>query len=156
MEWKYLPDPPLRQIFNNIDVSDLISCNEVCIRWNKISKDPLIWKHLFFRRIEMLDENSNREDGLSNTIDVYINWKDMCVRLINEFPSVFIPTIPKPKLIVYNPRQSLAGTNLDLLETTLVICIKTISVEYNLIFPDSNPWNLIGTVHYWANYAKVK
>ena len=134
MEWKYLPDTTLQQIFKNLDVCDVICCSEVCVRWNAISKDTLIWKHLFFRRFEIVDENSNREDGFAETINTYINWKSVCVRLINEFPSIFIPTRLKHKLIIYHTGYSLAGTKVTLKEGSLVVlCIKTMNVEYNLV-----------------------
>lgn len=45
--WSVIPENVLVRIFKQLRARDILSCSEVCKRWNFISNDSLLWKHKF-------------------------------------------------------------------------------------------------------------
>lgn len=45
--WKFIPEDILVKIFKLVSVKDILSCSEVCKRWNFVSQDSLLWKFKF-------------------------------------------------------------------------------------------------------------
>lgn len=45
MGWRNIPEPVLIMIYKMIPPEDVVSCGKVCVRWNQIHHDPLLWKY---------------------------------------------------------------------------------------------------------------
>ena len=49
INWKNIPVPVLTKIVKQLNLKDVISCSEVCLNWNIVCEDHLLWKHLIKR-----------------------------------------------------------------------------------------------------------
>uniref|UniRef100_T1HBG4 Uncharacterized protein n=1 Tax=Rhodnius prolixus TaxID=13249 RepID=T1HBG4_RHOPR len=47
--WTVIPDSVLLHIFNFLSAKEVLNAGLTCKRWNMISLDDILWKHLFFR-----------------------------------------------------------------------------------------------------------
>ena len=47
--WDYVPDSILLMIFKYLNPKQLVAIGEVCRSWNRVSKDEMLWKDLFYR-----------------------------------------------------------------------------------------------------------
>lgn len=48
-KWFYMPDFVLLIIFQYLNPRQLLTAGEVCKSWNRVSRDELLWKALFYR-----------------------------------------------------------------------------------------------------------
>ena len=47
--WGNIPEPILINIMKKLNLKDVITCSEVCVNWNIVCEDELLWKCLFKR-----------------------------------------------------------------------------------------------------------
>ena len=90
--WNDIPEPVLIKILKRLDIKDVIACSEVCIDWNRASEDQLLWKHHFSR---MFGREHN-DTGIEKHFELKscsTSWKEECIRLIDNVPTVLIQTL---------------------------------------------------------------
>ena len=80
-QWSKLSDPLLMMIFKKLKVEDIVSCSTVCINWNEISQDNLLWKYLFSRDFSKRNRKFHLKAGARS-------WKGEYIRLKEEYPCV--------------------------------------------------------------------
>lgn len=49
LHWYYIPDSILLSIFQYLTPKEIVNVGLVCTSWNRISKDELLWKKLFYK-----------------------------------------------------------------------------------------------------------
>ena len=49
IDWYYMPDSILLSIFQYLNPKELLTAGEVSRSWNRVSRDELLWKKLFYR-----------------------------------------------------------------------------------------------------------
>lgn len=47
--WCNIPEPILINIMKKLNLKDVITCSEVCLNWNIVCEDQLLWKYLLDR-----------------------------------------------------------------------------------------------------------
>ena len=47
--WDNLPEPILINIMKKLNLKDVVTCSEVCMNWNIVCEDQLLWKYLLHR-----------------------------------------------------------------------------------------------------------
>jgi F-box-like len=60
--WSLIPENVLVRILKLLSAKDILSCSEVCKRWNFISNDSLLWKYKFTSDFKV-DKNIPRRPG---------------------------------------------------------------------------------------------
>ncbi|KAL7306531.1 hypothetical protein TKK_0001224 [Trichogramma kaykai] len=48
IDWSYMPDTVLLSIFQYLSPKELLTSGEVCTSWNRVSRDEMLWKRLFY------------------------------------------------------------------------------------------------------------
>lgn len=91
--WGILPDPLLVMIFQTLEVKDVVSCSEVCVNWNDICKDQLLWKHLFIRDLEVKKSNTDGRSIYPELRHVALRWKDEYIRVTDHVPCILTQTL---------------------------------------------------------------
>ena len=87
--WRTLSDPLLVMIFKNLEVKDVVSCSNVCINWNSISQDNLLWKYLFRRDYGKQKRKRYKRRIVDFTMKPdAASWKEEYIRLKEGFPCV--------------------------------------------------------------------
>jgi F-box-like len=51
-----IPDDILFEIFSNLDVPDLLKCEDVCGAWRTILRSRCLWKKLFERKVLRIND----------------------------------------------------------------------------------------------------
>ena len=90
--WNDIPEPVLIKILKRLDIKDVIACSEVCVDWNRATEDQLLWKHLFSRMFG----KKNNDNGIEKNFELKsgsTSWKEECIRLIDNVPTVLIQTL---------------------------------------------------------------
>lgn len=68
--WNYAPDSILLHIFGYLKAKDLLNVGPVCQLWWRISRDDIIWKHLFIRDYR-INPNIQIMPGIEYAFDVH-------------------------------------------------------------------------------------
>ena len=101
--WHILPDSLLFEIFSFFCAEDLSRASSVCGSWNRVSRDPFLWRELFCRRWDLLSRI--KKYGLTPHVPLMLpdssatlsspscaerssSWRDEYVRLECETPCV--------------------------------------------------------------------
>jgi len=103
MDWENLPDAVLLMVLCKLSVASVISVSSTCRRWSDISKDNLLWKHLFLRDWRLPRNTSLREKAES--------WREEYVRLVETPPTECVQTITTHKDEVLHVSYSNDGKN---------------------------------------------
>lgn len=73
-EWSLAPENILVRIFKYLSVKDILTCSEVCKRWNFVSADSLLWKYKFTHDFK-IDKSIPRKPGESPSVTSSVaNW----------------------------------------------------------------------------------
>ena len=93
-EWSILSDPLLVMIFKKLEVKDVVSCSNVCINWNSICQDNLLWKYLFRRDYGKQKRKTHNRKKRDFTLKPgAASWKEEYIRLKESFPCVPTQTL---------------------------------------------------------------
>ena len=87
--WSMLSDPLLVMIFKTLEVKDISSCSNVCVNWNIICQDNLLWKHLFRR--DFVNRRKRKKHKNKDEIRLKpgaVSWKEEYIRLKDRYPCV--------------------------------------------------------------------
>ena len=84
--WSILQDPLLLKIFSELKVNEISACSEVCLNWNRIAQDDILWKYLF-KRDFLCQKNSSKINATSgNPKPLESSWKNEYERLKDRVP----------------------------------------------------------------------
>ena len=92
MGWRNIPEPVLLMIYKLIEPEDVTSCGNVCIRWNQIHRDELLWKHFFFTRLNVRVTKSIQEkidSGCLDLLEKYFCLKDHPSKSLQIFKTCY-------------------------------------------------------------------
>ena len=79
-----MPENILLTIFERLKVKDLISCSEVCVRWNQLCEDQLLWKKLIIKQFDVeIPETEN-----TRMFESEKSFKHEYIRLQNKYPCI--------------------------------------------------------------------
>ena len=87
-EWIILPDPLLVMIFKKLNLTEVLSCSQVCTNWNTICQDNLLWKHLFKRDFGKRKRKRYKRNEEFKLKPGSFIWKEEYIRLTDQFPCV--------------------------------------------------------------------
>ena len=79
MGWRDIPEPVLLMIYKLIEPEDVVSCGNVCIRWNQVHHDEPLWKYFLSTRFGVgITKNIQRkiDSGCLDLPEKYFCLKD--------------------------------------------------------------------------------
>ena len=84
--WNILQDPLLLKVFKELSKNDVLTCREVCLNWNRIAQDDLLWKYLFERDFLCQKSSQKSDRKQSPSIPLNTSWKYEYERLVDRVP----------------------------------------------------------------------
>ena len=84
--WSILQDPLLLKIFSELKVNEISACSEVCLNWNRVAQDDILWKYLFERDFLCQKDNKKISSIGRNSKPLESSWKDEYERLRDRVP----------------------------------------------------------------------
>lgn len=93
MEVNFLPDPLLLMIFERLGERDLVSCSEVCTKWNLICQDQFLWRDLYKKQFNGNTIKTQSKGGAMKKEQDFVTWKEEYIRSRDQYPCYITQTL---------------------------------------------------------------
>jgi len=94
-----LPDKVMLNVFNKLNIKDIISCSMVCRRWNSLASNDLLWKKECY--LEACKYNQKDIFMYLENLSLDVNWKTIFFELNRTVT----------KLVAEKPKQTIENVN---------------------------------------------